>query len=278
MADKTALGDANDDDEPKLTPEQREELRRAFSSPFQLQQFKLAESAFSSLNKTITSTALSGVAPALKIFAERQAELMAAMGGAVSVQARMEAVIAPVLEQARQFQAQMAQNLQVSILANEEFQNRISNLVVSSEFTDAMRRVRELSKVEFDIPSDDGFDRLAQMVETGEIDEETTAYAEQAIAQNEELSAAIDLAVDEFVKKRPLVPRWVVRRMLVTWVWLMYGGVLYIIAVMTHPAVAAIPSAVGAPGPVDVAKKAGKKFDEHYPPEAEGDASKDLES
>jgi hypothetical protein len=37
--------------------------------------------------------------------------------------------------------------------------------------------------------------------------------------------------------------RWVVRRMPVPGVWLINGGVLYIIGVLTHPDDAAIPGA-----------------------------------
>lgn len=270
MPDKTALGDPGDDD-PKLTPEQREALRKAFSDPLQMERFKLAASTYSALNKTISSTAISAVAPALQMFAERQAEFIKSVGGTAAIQANMVQAMSPILEQARTFQAQMAQSLQVSILANAELQSRIGRMVVSPEFTEALERIRELTSVELDVPTEDGFDRLAEMVESGEIDEETTSYAEQAIAQNEQLSAAIDAAVEEFVNRRPLIPRWVVRRMIVTWVWLMWGGVLYVIAVMTNPALAAIPGALGAPAPAAVAKKAGEKFDEHYPPEDDGD-------
>jgi hypothetical protein len=139
--------------------------------------------------------------------------------------------------------------------------------VVSSEFTEAMHRVRELSQVDLQIPDEDGFDRLAELVQSGKIDEETIGYAEEAVAENAELSEAIDAAVEEFVKRRPLVPRKIVRAMIVTWVWLMYGGVLFVIAVATTPIAAALPGAVGAPGPIDVAKLAGSEFDKRFPPE-----------
>ena len=74
-----------------------------------------------------------------------------------------------------------------------------------------------------EIPTEGGFDKLAALVESGEIDELTIGYAEEAIGSNVELSAAIDVAVAEFVRSRPLIPRKIVRAMIVSWVWLVYG-------------------------------------------------------
>lgn len=42
-------------------------------------------------------------------------------------------------------------------------------------------------------------------------------------------------------------PKLGVRRMMVTWVWLMYGGVLCVVAVMTSPEIVATPAAFGPP-------------------------------
>ena len=146
MATKTALGDAGDE-EPDLTPQQREAIRKAFSSPFQLQQFKLAESTFSSLNKTINAAMITSIAPALKLFADQQAAMVASMGGAASIQMRLAEAMTPILDQVKQVQAEIAKSLQVRILASEEFQSRFTSMVVSREFTEAMRRVRELSEI-----------------------------------------------------------------------------------------------------------------------------------
>ncbi len=180
----------------------------------------------------------------------------------------MEAV-APILGHTRRMAGRDGPQPPGLILTNEQLQTQLSDVVVSREFTDAMRRMRQLSTVEFDIPTKDGFDRLAEMVEDGEIDEETIHFAEQAISEGVELSAAIDVAVVEVLKRRPLIPRWVVRRMITTWVWLMYGSLLYA-AVITSPEIAAIPSSFGMPVPDAVANKADQKVDEHSPPCKDG--------
>lgn len=265
----TTFGDPGDD-EPRLTPEQMETIRKALSNPGFLRQFKIAESTFSSLNRQITSSFMTGIAPTLERFRQQQRELAAAVAPMIATQVRLDLVMKPVVEQARAFQEDFAKQLRVSLIPNEQLQNRFQNLVVSSEFTEAMRRIRELSQVEMEIPAEDGFDRLAQLVASGEIDDETIGYAEEAIGSNQELSEAIDAAVDEFVKRRPLIPRKVVRAMIVCWVWLIYGGALYVIAVLTDPLIAAVPGSVGAPGAVDVAKQAGEQFDKRFPPEEDG--------
>jgi hypothetical protein len=262
----TTLGDPGDE-EPRLTPEQLETIRKAISDPAYLRQFKIAENSFNSLNKQIVSTFVTGIAPTLQKFREQQRQMATSIAPMMAAQVRMDLVLRPILNQARTFQSEFAKQLGVSLVAREGIQAQIQRLVVSSEFTEAMRRVRELSQVDLEIPNEDGLDRLAELVESGAIDQETIDYAEEAVAENAELSEAIDHAVEEFIQRRPLVPRKIVRAMIVTWVWLMYGGALFVIAVATTPIAAALPGAVGAPGPIDVAKRAGSEFDKRFPPE-----------
>jgi hypothetical protein len=283
----TATSDPGDD-EPTLTAEQRAALARAISTPaltesiarFNSQFARIAEqvnggqfrSIAEQVNATIGQALASQLTPALQA-SGTQVDLVEAFRSIAEAQLSTRKLMEPMFAQIAAQQQQWARALAVPLIATEQFQSRFQNLVVSSEFTEAMRRVRELSQVELEIPTEDGFDKLAALVESGEIDEATIGYAEEAIGSNVELSEAIDAAVDEFVKRRPLVPRKVVRGMIVSWVWLVYGGVLFVIAVATNPIVAAIPGAVGAPGPIDVAKKAGGEFDKRYPPETASEAT-----
>ena len=283
MPTTTAPGDPSDD-EPNLTEEQRAAIARAISTPelresiarFNGQFARIAQQITGNqfrpiaeqVNGTIGKAMAAHLAPALKS-SRVQTNFGESLRPLIEAQLSTRKVVEPMLAQIAAQQQQWAKALAVPLISRQQFQSQFQNLVVSSEFTSAMRRVRELAEVELEVPNDDGFDRLAALVEWGDIDEETIGHAEEAIASNTALSEAIDSAADEFVKRRPLVPRKVARAIIVTWVWLMYGGVLYVIAVMTDPMIAAVPGAIGAPGAVDMAKKAGETFDKLVPPKDE---------
>lgn len=279
----TAPGDPSDD-EPNLTEEQRVAIAPAISTPemresiarFNGQFARMAQQITGNqfrpiaeqVNGTIGKAMAAHLAPALKA-SRVQTNIGESLRPLIEAQLSTRKVMEPMLAQIAAQQQQWAKALAVPLISTQQFQSQFQNLVVSSEFTSAMRRVRELAEVELEVPNDDGFDRLAALVESGDIDEETIGHAEEAIASNTALSEAIDSAADEFVKRRPLVPRKVARAIIVTWVWLMYGGVLYVIAVLTDPMIAAVPGAIGAPGAVEMAKKAGETFDKLVPPKDE---------
>lgn len=283
MPTTTAPGDPSDD-EPNLTEEQRVAIAPAISTPemresiarFNGQFARMAQQITGNqfrpiaeqVNGTIGKAMAAHLAPALKA-SRVQTNIGESLRPLIEAQLSTRKVMEPMLAQIAAQQQQWAKALAVPLISTQQFQSQFQNLVVSSEFTSAMRRVRELAEVELEVPNDDGFDRLAALVESGDIDEETIGHAEEAIASNTALSEAIDSAADEFVKRRPLVPRKVARAIIVTWVWLMYGGVLYVIAVLTDPMIAAVPGAIGAPGAVEMAKKAGETFDKLVPPKDE---------
>ena len=86
---------------------------------------------------------------------------LGAKGGAKRYLVHARSVLMqPVVEQARAFQEEFAKRLRVSLIPHEQLQPRFQNLVVSSEITKAMHRVRELSRVEMEIPAEDGFTQL----------------------------------------------------------------------------------------------------------------------
>jgi hypothetical protein len=120
----TTLGDPGDGN-PRLTPEQLEAIRKGFSSPAYLRQFKIAENAFSSLNKQIVSTFVTSIAPTLERFREQQRQLAASIAPMMAAQVPMDLVLRPILDQARTFQSEFAKQLDVSLVASEEIQARI---------------------------------------------------------------------------------------------------------------------------------------------------------
>jgi hypothetical protein len=119
------------DEEPRLTPEQLEAIRKAISNPEYLRQFKIAESAFSSLNRTITSSFVTGIAPALARFREQQRRMAASIAPMIAAQVRTDLVLQPLRNQARAFQSEFAKQLGVSLVASEQIQARIQSLVTA---------------------------------------------------------------------------------------------------------------------------------------------------
>jgi hypothetical protein len=244
------------DDEPGLTEEQRETLRRAFSSPAWLQQ---AESTFSALNKQMSSTILKGFSPVLEKWRDQQRQLAQAVMPLINTQAQIQIAMAPVIERTERFQREMASSLSVPIMANAQFQTW------AVDMAEALQRINDVTAVKLAMPTEDGFRRLSDLVEGGEIDEETLGVAEQGIAADVELSAAIDSAAEILAKSKPFISRKRARQIIIFWVWLMFGSVLYVVAVLTTPALAAVPAAFGLSAPAGAKVVSNKLF----PPEAD---------
>lgn len=160
---------------------------------------------------------------------------------------------------ARRLQLDVASSLNVAVLANAQWQTNIAKLAVGSELGEALQRITELASVRLALPAGDGFSRLAELIDAGEIDEHVLWEAEESIEIDVELSAAIELAADALAQSRPLISRDRARQIIVFWVWLMYGAGLWALAVFGGPALVAVPAALGAPAAPQAARKVGDK-------------------
>ena len=185
MPTTTAPGDPSDD-EPNLTEEQRAAIARAISTPelresiarFNGQFARIAQQITGNqfrpiaeqVNGTIGKAMAAHLAPALKS-SRVQTNFGESLRPLIEAQLSTRKVVEPMLAQIAAQQQQWAKALAVPLISRQQFQSQFQNLVVSSEFTSAMRRVRELAEVELEVPNDDGFDRLAALVEWGDIDE-----------------------------------------------------------------------------------------------------------
>lgn len=255
----TATG-AADDHEPRLTEEQLEALRRAFANPPMLQSIRQVENTLSVLSKQISSTYFTGITPALELWRVQQQQLAKSITPIVIAPVQMQRIMAPLVEQAARIQREMASSLRVPVLAKPLVQTRIPGMVVSSAFTETLHRIREMAAVSLTMPTEEGLNRLSELVETGEIDDETLESAEQGIAANVELSAAIDDAAEVLSVNKPFISRRRARQIIVFWVWLMYSGALFAVAVLTTPAVAAIPGSIGLASAPAAAKAVSLKI------------------
>src|SRR5664280_1190849 len=189
------------DGEPGLTEEERETLRRALSSPAWMQSIQQAESTFSALNERMSSTVLRNISPVLEKWRDQQRQLAQAVTPMINTQAQIQIAMAPVIERTERFQREMASSLSVPIMANAPFQTW------AVDMAEALQRINDVTAVKLAMPTEDGFRRLSDLVEGGEIDEETLGVAEQGIAADVELSAAIDSAAEILAKSKPFISR-----------------------------------------------------------------------
>jgi hypothetical protein len=256
---KTALGAAGDDDDRPLTPEEREALRSALSNPVFAASIKRATDAVEVFNRQIAAGLVTSIAPALERWREQQREIARSIAPMINTQVQIRNVLAPLAEQIERFQQDFAAQLRVAVVAHAEVQSRMASVVAGSEFQEALRRISDIAAVRLSVPTDDGLTRLSDLIEAGEIDEETLDEAEQGVAGDALLSEAVELAAEALSKSRPLLSRKRARQIVVFWVWLMYGGALWAVAVLTNPGVAAVPGALGLPGAPAVAKAVGNK-------------------
>lgn len=269
----TTSGAPGGDDETPLTPEQREALRRAFSNPALAETIRQATKALEVANRQITASVLSGVAPALERWREQQRQIARSIAPVINTRVQMKEFLAPLGDQIARYQQDMAQQLSVAVLANAQLQTRMTNLVVSAEFTDALRRINDIAAVRLSVPTDDGITRISDLIDAGEIDEESLHDAEEGVAGDVELSEAIEAAAEALSKSRPVLSRKRARQIVVFWVWLTYAAGLWAVAALTNPGVAALPGALGLPAAPAVAQAVGRKV---VPP-SEDEAAEDQD-
>ena len=270
-----------DDDEPGLTEEQRAALVRAFSTPAftrsmeQLRQqiSSPLEGALQQLNQQVTAGVAAQLEPVLRASRLRNEALMKAIQPQLSAQVaaplRMRAVLEPMFAQIAERQREWAKALAVPLMANAHIQSQLAGLAVNSEFTRSLDRISALSRLRLELPEDAGFDRLSELIDEGEFDAETLLAAEDGVAADAELSAAIDEAADVLAQARPWISRMRARQMVVVWVWLMWTAALTVVAVAAPSPIATYVSLAGLPAGKEAAKRAGEQFDRRSPPEDE---------
>lgn len=265
MPTKTAAGTADDGDEPKLTKEQREALMRAVATPELISSLQNFSKVTAGIVKQFS------VSPGLLAIAEQsrrqQAQLARAMVPSMEATLGLQKMMEPITRSIAMQQQQWARQLSVSVLAGLDLQPKLAGLLVNSELTLAMQHISELARVRLQIPDEEGISRIRGLIDSGEVDEETLQAAEQSIAEDTELSDAIDVAAETLSRAKPIISRKRARQIIVFWVWLMWTAGLVAIAVAAPPTVAAIPGAAGLGGGPSAAKRVAKEFDKRYPPQ-----------
>ncbi|UZJ26843.1 hypothetical protein RHODO2019_18345 (plasmid) [Rhodococcus antarcticus] len=271
----------DDDDDAGLTEEQRAALVRAFSTPAftrsmeQLRQqiSSPLEGALQQLNQQVTAGVTAQLEPVLRASRLRNEALMKAIQPQLSAQVaaplRMRAVLEPMFAQIAERQREWAKALAVPLMANAHIQSQLAGLAVNSEFTRSLDRVSALSRLRLELPDAAGFDRLSELIDEGEFDAETLSAAEDGVAADAELSAAIDEAAEVLSEARPWISRVRARQMVVVWVWLMWTAALTVVAVAAPSTIATYVSLAGLPAGKEAAKRAGEQFDRRFPPEDE---------
>ena len=213
-----------------------------------------AQSALSKIGAGIAPSALAGLSPVFVRIREQQASMLAGLAPLFESQTRLKELFTPLAEQIAGMQLGVASSINVAVLASAQWQSNIAKLAVGSEVGEALQRITELASMRLALPTTDGFSRLADLIDAGEVAEELLSEAEEGVAADAELSEAIDRAADALAASRPFISRDRARQIIVFWVWLMYGAGLWAVAVFGGPALVAVPAALGAPAAPQAAR------------------------
>lgn len=207
-----------------------------------------SQTALSKIGTGLASSgAVAGLTPVIERMREQQAAMLIGLAPMFESQARLRELFAPLAEQIAGLQLGVASSLNVAVLASAQWQSNIAKLAVGSEVGEALQHITELASMRLALPTSDGFSRLAELIDAGELDEELLSEAEEGLAADAALSEAIDRAADALAASRPFISRDRARQIIVFWVWLMYGAGLWAVAVFGGPALVAVPAALGAP-------------------------------
>jgi len=272
---------ASDDDQPRLTEEQRAALVRAISTPAFMRSLEQVQEqinrpfagAFQQLSEQARATIAAQMEPLLRASSLRNEALLKTIQpqlfAHVAAQKQMQSVLEPMYAQIAERQREWAKALAVPLMANAHTQSQLAGLVVNPEFTRSLERISALSRLRLELPDAAGFDRLSGLLDEGEFDAETLSAAEVGLAADAELSEAIDEAAELLSSARPWISRKRARQMVVVWVWLMWTAALTVVAVAAPSTIATYVSLAGLPAGPEAAKKAGAEFDRRFPLEDE---------
>lgn len=207
-----------------------------------------------------SSSAVAGLTPVIERMRQQQAAMLVGLKPLFESQARLTELFAPLADQIAGLQLGLASSLNVAVLASAQWQGNVAKLAVGSEVGEALQRITELASVRLAMPTSDGFARLAELIDAGELDEQLLSEAEGGVVADAELSEAIDRAAEALAASRPFISRDRARQIIVFWVWLMYGAGLWAVAVFGGPALVAVPAALGAPAAPQAARAVADKL------------------
>ncbi len=268
----TFTADGGDGDQPRLTDQQRAALLRAVSTPALTASLERMQTQFGSIAEQVDGSFARAVAAQLEPVLRAsgiQTTIGESLRPLIEQQLNTRKLMEPMFAQIAAQQQQWAKALAVPLMANAQLQARMAGMLVTPEFSAALQRINEISRVRLELPDEEGIDRVSQLIDSSEIDATTLETAEVGVGSDADMSAAIDEAAAILARERPWMSRERARQVLVVWVWLMWTAGLVAIAVAAPPIVGTITGAAGLAGSKDVAKRAGEEFDKRYPPEEE---------
>lgn len=261
-----------DDDQPRLTDEQRAALLRAISTPAFNASLERIQSHIRSIAEQVNGQwghlAAAQLEPMLKA-SRIQMSIGKSLPPLIEQQLNIQKLMEPMLTQIAAQQQQWAQALAVPLAANAELQARMTSMLVTPELNDALRRISESARVRLEFPDAEGIDRVSGLIDSGDIDAATLETAEAGVGSDVDMVAAIEEAAEVLVRERRWMSRERARQVVIVWIWLMWTAALVAIAVAAPPIVGTITGAAGLAGSKEVAKKAGEQFDKRFPPKNE---------
>lgn len=266
----TSKAASDDDGQPWLSAELRAKLMSSISTPSLAASLRpsvsQAHSIIEQLNGSAGRAAQAQVATLLNTQSFQTS--LAASIRPVSAQAlSTRKLMEPVLTQITARQQQWARQLSVSVMENSQLQVSSAMTLASPQLTASLQRINEIIGVRLEFPDASGIDRMAELIDSGEIDTSTLEAAEVGVSSDAILVEATYEIADILTSQLPWLSVDECRRIVVLWVWLMWTACMVGIALYAPPVVDAAAGA-GLVGSNDVAKKAGETFDKYFPPES----------
>lgn len=159
--------------------------------------------------------------------------------------------VAPMLTHVQRFQSEMAKSLAIQ-----------TGLGLQS----ALEQVANAAAIHSALPDVAGLRRIDELLASDVLHEDALDAAEASMAEDPELLSAIEAAADKLAETHKWLTRQRARRLIVTWVWLMWSAAVF--AASLVPGVGGLVNAAGLDSKT-VAGAAGKGFDHAFPPEDE---------
>ncbi len=265
----TSRAASDDDGQPWLSAELRAKLMSAISTPSLAASLRPSVSQAHSIVEQLSGSA--GRAAQAQVAAlldsqSFQTSLAANIRPVSEETLSARKLMEPVLTQITARQQQWARQLSVSVIENSQLQASSAMTLASPQLTASLQRINEIIGVRLEFPDASGIDRMAELIDSGEIDTSTLEAAEAGVSSDPNLVQATYEIADDLTSQLPWLSVEECRQVVLLWVWLMW--VAAVVALATEmPVVSAAAGAAGLPSAKNVAKKAGETFDKRFPPE-----------
>lgn len=179
---------------------------------------------------------------------------------AMDNQSAIRKALEPMLLQVAEQQRSLTEGALSSITKSIQLPRISVEPIITPELAAALQRINENLRVPLAFPDEDGFDKVSELIDAGEIDETVLETAELGLGSDASLQVSIDEAANALAKERKGLSRARARQVVVFCVWLAWVGVLVGFVFLEAPVVGVVA------GALNPRKATGIAFDTTFPP------------